>query len=91
MMADQELEQAISRLRATGKYEWLLNGKDMWLASDIAEQMKALGIPVTSNAITLWIKNLPSAQDFGRLGVGVSREDTIKMLADRFTSQAANG
>lgn len=90
-MADRELEQAIARLRATGKYTWLLNGKEMWLASEIAEQMKALGIPITSNAITLWIKNLASAQDFGRLGVGVSREDAIKMLADRFTSQAANG
>jgi hypothetical protein len=36
-------------------------------------------------------ENLASVQDFGRLGVGVSREDAIKMLADRFTSQAANG
>ena len=90
-MADQDLKQASARLQATGKYTWLLHGKDMWLASEIAEQLKTLGIPVTSNAITLWIKNLPSAQDFGRLGVGVSREDAIKMLADRFTSRAANG
>jgi len=90
-MSDRELEQAMARLRATGKYSWLLGGKDMWLASEIAEQLKSLGIPVTSNAITLWIKNLASAQDFGRLGVGISREDAIKMLADRFTSQATNG
>jgi hypothetical protein len=90
-MADRELEQAIARLRATGKYDWLLTGKDMWLASEIADQLRTLGIPVTSNAITVWIKNLSSAQDFGRLGVGVSREDAIKMLADRFTGQAANG
>ena len=90
-MADQELEQGIARLRATGKYGWLLSGKEMWLASEIADQLKSLGIPITSNAITLWTKQLPSAQDFGRLGVGVSREDAIKMLADRFTSQAANG
>jgi hypothetical protein len=28
----------------------------MWLASEIAEQLKSLGIPVTSNALTLWVK-----------------------------------
>jgi len=46
-----------------------------------------MGVPVKSNSITLWLKELPSAQDFGRIGVAASRADVIKMLAARFVSR----
>lgn len=87
---DTQLQQAITRLRAHGKYDWLLNGKDLWLASEIAQQISQLGIKTTSNLITAWIKEYPSAQDFGRLGIGASREDFIKLLASRVVSKTAN-
>ena len=86
-MNDPELQQAVARLRAHGGYDWLLNGPDVLLASDIAEHLQAMGVPVKSNSVTLWLKELPSAQDFGRIGVAASRADVIKMLAARFVSR----
>jgi hypothetical protein len=89
-MADMTLEQAIARLRAHGGYGWLLDGPDVVLSGDITKQLNAMGIPVKSNSVTLWLGEMPSTQDFGRLGRGASREDVILMLADRFVKKAAN-
>lgn len=86
-MSDPELQLAVARLRAHGGYEWLLSGPDVLLATDIAEHLKTMGVPVKSNTITLWLKELSSAQDFGRIGVAASRADIIKMLASRFVSK----
>jgi hypothetical protein len=55
--------------------------------SDIADHLQAMGVPVKSNSVTLWLKELPSAQDFGRIGVAASRADVTKMLAARFVSR----
>jgi hypothetical protein len=89
-MADTALDQAIARLEAHGGYGWLLNGPDVVLSGDITKNLNRMGIPVKSNSITLWLGELPSTQDFGRLGRGASREDVIKMLADRFVKRAVN-
>lgn len=89
-MADNELDQAIARLEAHGGYRWLLDGPDVMLSSDITKHLNAMGIPVKSNSVTSWLGELPSAQDFGRLGRGASREDVIKMLADRFVKKVVN-
>lgn len=89
-MADATLEQAIARLRSHGGYGWLLDGPEVVLSGDITKQLNLMGIPVKSNSVTLWLGELPSAQDFGRLGRGASREDVIKMLADRFVNKAVN-
>lgn len=89
-MADMTLEQAVARLQMHGGYGWLLNGPDVILSGEITKQLNALGIPVKSNSVTSWMGDLPSAQDFGRLGRGASREDVIMMLADRFVKKAAN-
>ncbi len=88
---DKTLGQAIARLEAHGGYGWLLDGPDVVLSSEITKNLNTMGIPVKSNSVTLWLGELPSAQDFGRLGRGASREDVIKMLADRFVKRAANG
>ncbi len=89
-MPDKALELAITRLEAHGGYGWLLEGPDVVLASDVTKQLNTMGIPVKPNSVTLWLGELPSAQDFGRLGRGASREDVIKMLADRFVRKAVN-
>ncbi len=89
-MADRILEQAIARLEAHGGYGWLLDGPDVVLSSDVTKHLNSMGIPVKSNSVTSWLGELPSAQDFGRIGRGASREDVIKMLADRFVRRAAN-
>jgi hypothetical protein len=88
---DKTLGQAIARLEAHGGYGWLLDGPDVVLSSEITKNLNTMGIPVKSNSVTLWLGELPSAQDFGRLGRGASREDVIKMLADRFVKRAVNG
>jgi len=89
-MADIILEQAIARLEAHGGYSWLLDGPDVVLSSDVTKHLNSMGIPVKSNSVTSWLGELPSAQDFGRIGRGASREDVIKMLADRFVRRAVN-
>jgi hypothetical protein len=89
-MPDTSLEQAIARLEAHGGYGWLLEGPDVVLSTDVTKHLNTMGIPVKSNSVTLWLGDLPSAQDFGRLGRGASREDVIKMLANRFVNKAVN-
>jgi hypothetical protein len=89
-MADKVLEQAVQRLKAHGGYGWLLNGPVLVMASDATRQLNAMGLPVNQKSLTSWFGDLPSAQDFGTLGRAASREDVIKMLADRFAKKIVN-
>jgi len=89
-MANQALQDAIKQLEQHGGYGWLLNGPDVQLAGDIAEQLTTMGIKVTRETVGRWIKVLPNTQDFGKVGLAATRDDLIQMFAERFVRRAAN-
>jgi hypothetical protein len=88
-MPDAELEQALGRLRQVGHYEWLLDGPDFVSSADVTKQLNAMGIMVKQNSVTSWFGDLPSAVDAG-IDRYASREDVIKMLAQRFVRKAGD-
>ena len=48
-MADQELEQAIARLRQVNRYGWILDGPDFISSAEVTKQLNAMGIAVKQN------------------------------------------
>jgi hypothetical protein len=89
-MPGDQLQDAVTLLQQHGGYSWLLNGPDVFLASDIAEQLTNMGIKVTRETVGRWIKALPNTQDFGKVGLAATRDDLIQMFAERFVRRAAN-
>ncbi len=85
MMAEnKELRDAEQRLRAHGGYDWALSGRQAWSAADVAEQLTQMGIATSKDTVIRWFKTMPHVQDFGGLGMYVSRADLVLYLAARF-------
>ena len=90
-MADQELEDAIARLRRVGHFDWILDGPDFVNSQDVAAKLIEMGMrDVTQNKVTGWFRDLDSAWETGRFGLNASRADVIKLLAQRFVKKAVN-
>lgn len=86
-MSDMSLEEAEARLREHGGYEWALSGRQMWSAADITAKLTDMGMKVSKDTVTRWIKAMPNMQDFGGMGIFASRADLILFLAGRFKSE----
>ncbi|HET8908128.1 MAG TPA: hypothetical protein VFN11_14310 [Ktedonobacterales bacterium] len=90
-MASTELKEAERRLKAHGGYEWALSGRQAWSAADVAEQLTSMGIATSKDTVIRWFKqSMPHVQDFGGLGMYVSRADLVLYLAARFLRSASS-
>jgi hypothetical protein len=83
-MPDLALPEAEALLRAHGGYDWLLSGKQFWSVSEIVEEFDRVGLKVSHDAVTRWIKPLPFTDDFGdKIGLRAARNDLIVYFARR--------
>jgi hypothetical protein len=83
-MPDLTLAEAEALLRAHGGYDWLLSGKQFWSVSEIVGEFDKVGLKVSHDAVTRWIKPLPFTDDFGgKIGLRATRNDLIMYFASR--------
>jgi hypothetical protein len=86
-MADVTLKEAESLLRAHGGYDWLLSGKQFWSVGEIVTEFEKVGLRVSHDAVTRWIKPLPFTDDFGgKIGLRAARNDLVVYFANRLRS-----
>jgi hypothetical protein len=83
-MAELTLPEAEAILQAHGGYLWLLSGKQFWSVGEIVGEFEKVGLRVSHDAVTRWIKPLPYTDDFGgKIGLRAARNDLILYFAGR--------
>ncbi len=90
-MADITLREAEALLRAHGGYEWLLSGKQFWSVGEIVQELDRVGLRVSHDAVTRWIRPLPFTDDFGgKIGLRAARNDLILYFASRLRGSGSS-
>ena len=86
-MAELTLPEAEAILQAHGGYSWLLSAKQFWSVGEIVSEFDKVGLRVSHDAVTRWIRPLPHTDDFGgKIGLRASRNNLILYFAGRLGS-----
>ncbi len=91
MPTELTLSDAEAKLRADGRFAWLLGGRQAWSVQEIAEKYaEATGVEVSHDTVTRWVRQLgnlygeSAAENYGRrIGWRVSRDALIRFFAER--------
>lgn len=89
------LKEAEDTLRADGRYNWLLSGKQAWSVGDVTQEYaNATGVDVSHDTVTRWFKRLPDggAENYGgTIGWRAKRDALIVFFATGQHLRRADG
>lgn len=83
-MTAMTTEEAVRILTGRGGYEPFLNdGKQWWSVQEIVEAFASVGLVVSADTVTRWVKDMPGTESFGsRMGYRAKRHNLLVYFAE---------
>jgi len=84
-MPEIPLPEAEESLRRMGRFAWLLDGRQAWSVSDLAQAYEAaIGVAISHDTVMRWFKRLPDggAENYGgTIGWRAQRDALVVFFA----------